>query len=283
MQSSSLREGLVIPDTWDIYNFEIGDEFQYRADYYAPFVFGGYDGYMKQRILNKTINQAGYEYVVERLFAGATNVFYHVQNKDTVTVQYYQQSKIDNFNFEFYLQIDGSSQTLIIEDNGNLTKRIAYGTMYFDPNTFCPYNSGNYTDYKAGLGAVYSISVAEPESKIIQQIGYIKSGDTVGTVYSDSMMYQFLYTSNINHSDNIATIFPNPSSDGQFDIKLLEQSPEKIEVSIFNISGQLLYDETFNSSSDIINVRVVQPLAAGFYIVKIRSGKKEQYLKWQRF
>jgi hypothetical protein len=289
LQKDTLTWGLRTPDFWDTYNLSVGDILMYSWWYaYAP---SGYDfGLGKIVITQKNLLSNGIYYEFHKF--GYSLPFNTTDSTITFLIDSCQylnglQPNLMSFSITIDSSLNSTTMSLAVLDSNN--QIVKYNLQKLgDWMPIPPLDSLFSLTYKdvfrfePGIGfTMHDFSGFESVS-YTELIGYVNNGDTIGTVYSDSFLIALSNERIEGGTNNIATIFPNPSSDGQFGIKLFEQSSEKIEVSIFNISGQLLYDETFNSSSDIINVRVVQPLAAGFYIVKIRSGKKEQYLKWQR-
>ncbi|NOX85974.1 MAG: T9SS type A sorting domain-containing protein [Chlorobi bacterium] len=73
--------------------------------------------------------------------------------------------------------------------------------------------------------------------------------------------------------ENDLTIFPNPN-DGTFNIMFNRENPDYAIVRIFNIQGQLLYDEKFSGSTknSIIQIKSGQ-LSKGIYIIKVSDNK----------
>lgn len=70
------------------------------------------------------------------------------------------------------------------------------------------------------------------------------------------------------------SIFPNPNK-GQFTVSLNSSSNEKVMVTVYDIRGRKVFDETFENSSTFsqsINLNSVQ---AGMYLVKVSDGSKQ--------
>jgi hypothetical protein len=72
---------------------------------------------------------------------------------------------------------------------------------------------------------------------------------------------------------NSVSIYPNPS-DGIFNLELNKNLGESIDVSIFNLSGQLVYTKQFNlNEENQINTIDLNDLEKGVYAVQVISEK----------
>ena len=74
--------------------------------------------------------------------------------------------------------------------------------------------------------------------------------------------------SNNNATDRFA-VFPNPSN-GLF--KFYLESKNNIEVSIFDMTGKLLFNKSINSSNANVHDINLAMLAKGVYILKVNDG-----------
>ena len=70
------------------------------------------------------------------------------------------------------------------------------------------------------------------------------------------------------------SIYPNPNK-GQFNVSLNSSSSNKINVSVYDVRGRIIYDTTFENRSNFnqsINLNSVQ---SGMYLVKVSDGDKQ--------
>ncbi|MEZ4793122.1 MAG: zinc-dependent metalloprotease [Gelidibacter sp.] len=70
------------------------------------------------------------------------------------------------------------------------------------------------------------------------------------------------------------SIFPNPNK-GQFTVSLNSSSSENVMITVYDIRGRKIYDNTFENSSNFnqsINLNSVQ---SGMYLVKVSDGEKQ--------
>ncbi|MFK8006794.1 MAG: choice-of-anchor B family protein [Saprospiraceae bacterium] len=77
-------------------------------------------------------------------------------------------------------------------------------------------------------------------------------------------------------SNNTFTIFPNPSTNGVFNIRMDEVTNEKMTIEVTDLSGRNMFQQVLTSSSEMIDLSF---LANGFYFGKVRIGEKEMVEK----
>ncbi|SCX99949.1 Por secretion system C-terminal sorting domain-containing protein [Nonlabens sp. Hel1_33_55] len=73
------------------------------------------------------------------------------------------------------------------------------------------------------------------------------------------------------------SLYPNPVTNSNISIKGLPASND-IDLSLYNISGQLLFERTSQNSSSLQNLQLPN-LSAGVYVMNITSGDNEANLK----
>jgi len=66
-------------------------------------------------------------------------------------------------------------------------------------------------------------------------------------------------------------IYPNPATNN-FRIEFPEISESESVLNIYNITGQIIYSETFPPYNRVITVTGLSSLSPGFYIVKVKRG-----------
>lgn len=73
-------------------------------------------------------------------------------------------------------------------------------------------------------------------------------------------------------------LFPNPSSDGNFQLKLTEDY-DKVEISIANMSGRIIQNLTYQKFGEKVTINLSQ-FSTGIYIVNIiADGKRLEPIK----
>lgn len=76
---------------------------------------------------------------------------------------------------------------------------------------------------------------------------------------------------------NVA-IFPNPNK-GQFTVTLNSSLSEKIMITVFDIRGRRIYDNTFENSSNFNQAINLNGVQSGMYLVKISDGQRQEIKK----
>lgn len=69
-------------------------------------------------------------------------------------------------------------------------------------------------------------------------------------------------------------LWPNPNN-GEFSVRLLSNSNQKIEISVYDIRGRKVYGQNFNNPGQFNQLIKVQNLQSGLYLLKITDGKNE--------
>ena len=88
----------------------------------------------------------------------------------------------------------------------------------------------------------------------------------------DTTCNEMTSISNIEQNQNLI-VFPNPS-EGKFEIKITESISSQIEMSIYNYSGKMIFNQTFSNSNEVLSYKSFPNLSTGNYlfIFKIRIG-----------
>lgn len=82
-------------------------------------------------------------------------------------------------------------------------------------------------------------------------------------------------------SFSIKKVFPVPSMDGRFTVQIGRGSvskEEKLQVEVFNLMGQLIYDQKFLFRGGSEEIDLGSEISSGIYILRIREGEKENFL-----
>ncbi|MEZ4801310.1 MAG: T9SS type A sorting domain-containing protein [Gelidibacter sp.] len=70
------------------------------------------------------------------------------------------------------------------------------------------------------------------------------------------------------------SIYPNPNK-GQFNVSLNSPSSEKVMITVYDIRGRKIYDNTFQNSSNFNQSISLNSVQSGMYLVKVSDGGKQ--------
>lgn len=295
--------GEKLPDFWDIFNFSIGDIFQYNGDYGSA---GSQDIYTKKyTITSKQISGDTLFYEIQGIINGALwdwNAWpvplyfpYNYSYTDTLiyidsanhAANIYNYEKVEMCN-----QLAGTyypycylscmiSKLRIGIDGQNLITKTLGGDINFGNNDYIYYHLDSFPGilgkqsnmaqntieiiYTESLGRVSFSHYFFEGREIESLVGYIKGMDTIGTITPDSMLLK-INSNTITRKDNIK-IFPNPiSTIGTLMFK--NPNHDKFEFVLYDILGNKI-DHTKTSQEKItVNAYNKNP---GIYFYKLSS------------
>ncbi len=292
LQSETGNFGNTPPGFWGIFDFEVGDVFQYRgyaldaswpppnSDYYT----------LKMTITSKTQTESSVSIVRHIIKAWATfgdtavsvdevtytntpefmanqlpGTLYNICADDQV---YYGICELEPYkvvsDMHQYFAPDLDGVMAVGNDNNpdgpNMLVQCEGGSSLMG-NAAWSYLYAVGKSYAAGLGQVsHGLSSFEHfDSWHIE--GYVKDGDTTGVITPDDILLD------VNEKSIHAPIkiYPNPAED----ILHLEL-PLKSKVQIFNLNGQMVFDGAFAETKTQINLGDFMP---GVYLLKVVSGE----------
>ncbi len=82
-----------------------------------------------------------------------------------------------------------------------------------------------------------------------------------------------------NPAVEVFNVFPNPN-DGTFGIELMGEPEKNLELSVFDVLGQTIYEENYNFLSGELNTQIDLPnIVAGTYIIKLAVRDRANYQK----
>jgi len=87
----------------------------------------------------------------------------------------------------------------------------------------------------------------------------------------------------ISISDFSVNMYPNPSSDGNCFLKIMNASSRNINVHVYSITGSLLMnlDKSLeNNSSGLVQLSELSQLSAGMYRISVVAGNNSTQLSW---
>lgn len=121
----------------------------------------------------------------------------------------------------------------------------------------------------------YDVTLTVDNGNCVSELTKTITVDPVKIVQPEVPTYGSVYTSILE-----MLIYPNPNN-GQFNLKLKLESESAVELAVFNMLGQLIHLETFETEESIrqINLERIKP---GMYFVRARVGKEirtEKFIK----
>jgi hypothetical protein len=226
--------GELLPGFKEMYNYNVGDVFQYRYESMSYAIGDGSGGLIKHRIISKDSSATGYTYGMqvytiswyESMIGFHSDSTHHYEVGTSVLVD----SATDICNHypgQLVLDPEGlgglpytASLMVVANDTGQSIARIMGppDAALFYTNGSDTLNSvggvlGFIKKYTTGLGLVIdNLSIFESASSFMM-IGYVKNGCTVGTVYSDDFLLEKLPE---NAAPGDVKMFPNPARDKVF-------------------------------------------------------------------
>lgn len=303
--------GESVPDFWDIFDFEVGDVFQY--DNFLANPNGGgwlWNNNKKYIIISKSIDSNSVSYEIEGIWRKSGYPYYggeyelysynftetinftdstnHITNKffgELITLwgcwafnyePVYSSVKFTTGNFDIPGKKYGNTRDEmqdILPVNLYYLQDIFSDTLYRFTDPFIEPEGLKGEIYTKGLGIEYSFSSYWEGEEEYTLEGYIKDGDTVGTITPDSLL---IVGYKENKYKNNITVSPNPANN-ILNIEQLDQSTT-YSIELRNLYGQLVKEAKYIQSSHYaVNV---SDLMAGvyFYVIKqkieiVQQGK----------
>ena len=292
--------GYTMPGVLDYYDFEIGDRFQYKGGSGDPWV---YENYIKNYVItgkSLTKDSLIYDYTGFKIGTRMhkVNPYYNdtfeyngqirlAINRLFQEVTYYLDSKLyNNQDFRYFgfghiiMRFGSDMQNNLIQNAYGFKTNDGtwdYAVDSQDNNVLLPIQSlpeANSFEIRIGLGIVdyhhYIFEISESYSLT----GYIKNGDTVGTI----IPYNVLSVKNAKgHSQY--NIYPNPSTD-RLHISLSKVNATGGEFIIYNLHGQEMLSG--QCKEDITEIDI-QTFIDGIYILQFNLGNQiftERFVKY---
>jgi hypothetical protein len=307
--------GESVPDFWDIFDFDIGDVFQYGG-------FGSNIDFTiywtrKITIISKEINYNNLTYNFEGIYHafGYDNIFppdpfevgYPISGSQAYTDslnhlanKYQNQLNVFPNSFSSYgfgkvftvarLMIDietnlVSKQFGLHYDENEVDGRLFY-ELVDNSDTLHAYNTPFLIEepgpmkgiiYKAHLGEIYTAEGFFEYEATMELEGYIKDSDTIGTITPDSLLLvNVIESSAVNRK---VLVYPNPTNKS-INLRFTEVNNEADEISIEirNLQGQLLMHQAGIASETV--TLDVEKLSQGIYICIIKN--KENIIQQEK-
>ncbi|MBP6731328.1 MAG: T9SS type A sorting domain-containing protein [Chitinophagales bacterium] len=144
--------------------------------------------------------------------------------------------------------------------------------------------AGNYSFANVPAGT-YKITVDVPGLPMVStytvaitssSLSFLNLDFTVDTSHGTGGVHAG-YPLAINETDNTGTqvsVYPNPS-DSQFNVSVETRKPEQMEIKLYDMLGQLVYQEPVAQTNGKVTRTIgLKPLSQGIYTLQIRLGNE---------
>ena len=296
--------GESVPGFWEMYDFEVGDVFQFSN--YAYYIWGDGTTLLKYTIDSKTVsnNQISYTY------HGIEHVTYFEPGGGGGTSSEFVDGELTfidstghpaNFYPNQLIRIPYSSagygtqrvfsKTIFGMDNTFLTYRKQFGVKefsygFYDTELYYELDSDSDTlnrfiqvvsdpcgvkgiGYGAHIGQIFRSDDCFEYAENDELIGVVLDGDTLGIIYPDSVLLTNVYSDKSFEKDPIS-IYPNPAIDN-FLIIVNQPNSGNLLFELRNSLGQLVKQFEVNS----VELRVsVANLEAGLYFYSVNNNSE---------
>ena len=293
------KAGKSVPDFFDVYNFSVGDIFEYKGYEILDGSPNKFDFIEKDFINSRTVigdtlkygvhikyastNEYGpnylppfYEYSYKKSYDAEwifVNTFYHPANKFNGELIDYDEI-LNSYGYNPEAKVIYTLLKMYYDENQVLTKMIGsernidyFSVADSSHNLFQrePFIGSwdwdiNEYRYQVGLGEVYFLNSGFEWGKMRELVAYKKGNDTVGTLANDDFFSDF---EEYSVSDQV-NLFPNPTNEF-FTVTGINSNTV---IEIFDINGKLVF--VCNTCENPINISQLQK---GVYMVKITKHK----------
>lgn len=270
--------GEEVADFWDYYDFQVGDIF---CTYYS-YSGQGYELIRKKieivskEISGDTIKYGRYGYQYDS-YSGSSIIddvaTYTNDPKSYLNTLPGQLEPDENSarpaNFRYYYMSNLPSLT---NDTHSFYRCGDYDFLHYDD---CDGPHRYNQVYSPNLGKVFSYFIdymywTDTEYKLT---GYIRNGDTVGTIYHDSIFG--IYGTNNYKIQNELVIYPNPTSD-LLTIKA-DWNILNLKVQLHDLSGRTVLKQFFHNK---LTIRIdLSHIPSGSYILRLEEKDKVIFRK----
>jgi len=273
-----------------IYDFNVGDEFHtnYRNFNYLGYqMLNGQEEQLMKRVVSKTTYtpDTAITYLFERCaviknYLDSQITTTHIY--DTVSVTYSYQNFADSALFQMPMQTfpvanNWYDAKLIYQSLSNNQRIYAYpdrvDVSFIDNcwKNICADPGPGVTKYMEGLGGPYydNNSWNFPSQSYSYKLVYYKKGETTwGTPIAPNCLSLINDVSEINSSESVVNVYPNPAMNKVF-IDLQNFDSGNATIELFSMEGRLLLKQSVvpNSVSEID----LQSLPSGMFVLKIRD------------
>ena len=277
----------------DYFNFNIGDVFQYyREHWWVDWNDVNFrESFIKYKIISKKISgdtlkygisgiikeddYPGYRYEDTLVFIDSAN---HITNQYLNTLFDYTvdcrwcisrgdtyKTKLLYSNYGFTL-LDTTSLVNFLPGQNPLIANLFFPCDEY-PGFLGSPDENNQRTYTLGFGlSVFRVEGFEwaTDSLII---GYVRNGDTVGTVYDDDvLLFQELFPEEKNTRVNT---YPNPAKSVLNIYVKGNMKNQPFEVILLNLQGQVVFQKKFMHNRRLFKINTLS-FQNGFYLMEIK-------------
>ncbi|MCX6243872.1 MAG: T9SS type A sorting domain-containing protein [Bacteroidetes bacterium] len=285
--------GTLVPGFREIFNYNVGDVFQYSFLSINYGIGYGTEGLTKKTIVSKDSSSSGYLYGVavstmswtEYIIGyGYDTIHYYSNSTDTILDSVTHSCNLNplelimNPVFPLYVSGPNASIMKVFRDTGQSVSR-CQGKNYYSSGEEAPlygFGAGDTLEpsflaymyqekFTTGIGRViFELGIFETEVNEYL-IGYIKNGVTTGTVYSNDFLLQKIGE---QKTDGPLRLFPNPAKDRL----IVETSGTDFPylLSILNMTGQEQITQQVSEQTKVIDI---SNLPVGIYFARLKSDK----------
>jgi hypothetical protein len=268
----------------EIYNFQVGDVFQYKSEWMSFAMGWGGTTLLKQKILSRDSTSAGYSYSVEQCrkywdvsITGIPGPVHHEYQIITKNYTDSETNKLNHFPGQMVMNPLGPgyseyyvSEMTIKTDTGQTISRIVGGHetglfYYCGTDTLAPMGETFSDEYTTGLGAVGYYNNGFESYDYTHLIGYVKNGDTIGIIYPDEFILQDVLA---YKAFGDIDVYPNPAKNIIY-IRFAEKEVKSVEVELLECGGQIVRRLVIHEPAATINFDIAD-VVPGLYLMLIK-------------
>lgn len=296
---NDLHLGTTVPMFEDIFNFEVGDMFEYHTnDVYPQFTIESVEKY---EITSKNFVNDTFYYNVLGLYKSKQygnpigTIFHYDSIYQAIFYRENTYPKLDNFNFENYIYSGNVNYIYWATNNVVDTTFLGYQTISRSPSRYstnclqvgqpAPMNIDSVCNGESylffehtrtftaakGLGFIYRSQADDNGGpgtytyNIRELVAFRKNGITYGTFTPDSLLIAGIENSK---NSSFYQLFPNPTT---ANITLLFDKEDNYEGTIYNVLGEK--GSSFSIENKKEQIIDLQNFPAGMYYLEVVNSK----------
>ena len=300
--------GESIPGFWDIYNFEVGDIFQQYQE--TGYIGDWWHITRKITITSKTVSDSSYSYTVDGIYYSFANYgppesYSYTDNLLFIDSVNHPANKFPGQIYQFPYSAMANSDTIfsvtkvMLDSETNLVHK-HFGNQEenyipFETNLYYEEDEGSDTlfrfeyasvigdpcglmgfGYGESIGDLYRTEGCFEYWELKSLMGYIKDGDTVGTITPDSILLS-VGIKDIVINNNTFNIYPNPCKNIVNFRTIGNPFAFPFKLELRNMQGLLVKEILISKKEGQVDVSEL-PQGVYFYTIKsekeiIQSGK----------
>jgi hypothetical protein len=292
--------GESVPGFWEIFDFEVGDVFQQNQQ--TGYIGDWWNITRKTTITSKTVTDSSYNYTVNGIYYsygnyGPPEAYAYTDNLLFIYADSLPTNKFPGQIYQFPYSTMVNSDTVfsvakVILDNETNLYHKHFGNK---EDTFIPYENNLFYErneesdtlfrfeevsmigdpcglmgigFGEGIGELYRTEGCFEYWSFESLTGYIKDGDTIGTITPDSILL-VVGIGDLSINNKTYKIYPNPADDWLY-VKPQDLGKGIYSIKLRDVYGQLARDETgLRSSLYAIDISGLQ---SGVYLYEIEDS-----------